>query len=229
MQHPLWHYLLTHYKEHNTLVEGPLSNLQPSMIQFSKPRRALAKPMDAFRRHEVNAKDLLGVTNGYTGSGDSRMSGTPSRFDANFYRTHDPLGYIPSDAQSLKSQATYSSGLPMFAGMNGPFGQGMHRPSTGAKRSAYGSYASSVISQDAGGNDTSSVIAPSERTSSVAYSQSDRLHRRLSYSSSVAGASDFAGLTSASQYEYKSQADDAGDMDDMKSQYAPTTSGITSF
>jgi regulator of nonsense transcripts 1 len=60
VQHPLWHYLLTHYKEKNCLVEGPLSNLQPSMIQFSKPRRTLAKSMDQFRRHETNARDYIG-------------------------------------------------------------------------------------------------------------------------------------------------------------------------
>ena len=63
-QHPLWHYLLTHYKEKNTLVEGPLSNLQPSMIQFSKPRRSLGKSMEQFRRHETNARDYLSGSNG---------------------------------------------------------------------------------------------------------------------------------------------------------------------
>lgn len=51
--------MLTHYKEKNCLVEGPLNNLQPSMIQFSKPRRTLAKAMDQFRRHETNARDYL--------------------------------------------------------------------------------------------------------------------------------------------------------------------------
>jgi regulator of nonsense transcripts 1 len=59
-KHPLWHYLLTHYKERSCLVEGPLSNLQASMIQFSKPRRSLVKSMDQFRRHESNARDLIG-------------------------------------------------------------------------------------------------------------------------------------------------------------------------
>ena len=150
-----------------------------------------------------------------------RRSGTPSRFDASFYRTHDPLGYIPSDVQSLKSQATYSSGLPMFTGTNGPFGQSLQRTAGGAKRSTYGSYASSIISQDAGPSsvaDTGSVAA-----SSMAYSQSDRLRRRLS-ASSLAGASDLGSL---STFDYKSQ-DDAGD-DDVKSQYAGTQSGVTVF
>ena len=192
------------------------------MIQFSKPRRSLAKSMDQFRRHETVAKEFLG------GAG---RSGTPSRFDASFYRTHDALGYIPSDVQSLRSQATYSSGLPMFTA-TGPFGSGMPRSANGAKRSTYGSYASSIISQDAGlggsVTDNSSVIGsavgPSERNMGMAYSQSDRLRRRGSFSS-VAGASDMGNL---SQYDYKSQ-DEAADMDDMKSQYTGTQSGVTVF
>ncbi|THV03947.1 hypothetical protein K435DRAFT_229562 [Dendrothele bispora CBS 962.96] len=179
-KHPLWHYLLTHYKENSTLVEGPLNNLQPSMIQFSKPRRSLAKSMDQFRRHETNAREYLGgpaagLSGGAgmaVGMGGAGRSGTPSRFDASFYRTHDALGYIPSDAQSLRSQATYSSGLPMFTA-SGPFsgrGAGGATGVTGGaagaggvgKRSVYGSYASSIISQDNGGGmDTGSVVGAS--------------------------------------------------------------------
>ncbi|TFK46627.1 hypothetical protein OE88DRAFT_876983 [Heliocybe sulcata] len=219
-KHPLWHYLLTHYKEKVCLVEGPLNNLQPSMIQFSKPRKSLVKSTDQYRRHETSARDYL--------PGQSTRSGTPSRFDASFYRTHDAFGYIPSDVQSLRSQATYSSGLPMFAA-SGPFGPGMPRAGTGAKRSTYGSYASSIISQDAGGAasmaDSASVIGPSERGgSSIAYSQSDRLRRRGSFSS-VAGASD---MGSTSGYDYKSQ-DGTADLDDMKSQYSASQSGVTVY
>ncbi|KAG1362088.1 regulator of nonsense transcripts 1 [Cocos nucifera] len=36
---PLWNGLLTHYKEHECLVEGPLNNLKQSMIQFQKPKK----------------------------------------------------------------------------------------------------------------------------------------------------------------------------------------------
>jgi regulator of nonsense transcripts 1 len=177
--------------------------------------------MDQFRRHETPAKDYM----------TSGQSGTPSRFDASFYRTHDALSFIPSDVQSLRSQATYSSGLPMFT-TGGPFGPGASRGVNGAKRSAYGSYASSIISQDAGPSgsitDNSSVVGsavgPSERNMGMAYSQSDRLRRRTSFSS-VAGASDMGSL---SQYDYKSQ-DEAADMDDMKSQYAGTQSGVTVY
>ena len=38
-RHPLWNHLLHHYKENHCLVEGPLTNLKESMMQFSKPRK----------------------------------------------------------------------------------------------------------------------------------------------------------------------------------------------
>ncbi|KAF9261446.1 ATP dependent helicase [Marasmius fiardii PR-910] len=115
-KHPLWHDLLTHYKTKETLVEGALSNLQVSTIQLSKPRRTLAKAMDQFR--------------------------TPSRFDASFYKTHDAVRYIPSDVQSLRSQATYSSGLSMFTASE-PFSTQAPRGSGdvgGGKRQARSSH-----------------------------------------------------------------------------------------
>ncbi|CAI9095530.1 OLC1v1031511C1 [Oldenlandia corymbosa var. corymbosa] len=36
---PLWNSLLTHYKENECLVEGPLNNLKQSMVQFQKPKK----------------------------------------------------------------------------------------------------------------------------------------------------------------------------------------------
>jgi len=115
----------------------------------------------------------------------------------------------------------------------GPFGAGVPRGQNGAKRSTY-SYASSIVSQDIGPSssvtDTSSVVGGAAGAGSgapnIAYSQSDRLRRRSSFgSASVAGQSDLGSL---SQYDYKSQ-DDAGDLDDMKSQYAGTQNGVTVF
>ena len=38
----LWAALLVHFKEYDCLVEGPLNNLQPSYMTFSRPRRNLA-------------------------------------------------------------------------------------------------------------------------------------------------------------------------------------------
>ncbi|KAG8898911.1 hypothetical protein FRB99_007071 [Tulasnella sp. 403] len=220
-KHPLWHYLLTHYKERQCLVDGPLSNLQPSMIQFSKPRRALNKAVDQYRRHEVNAREVLNPPPG--------RSGTPSRFDSTFFRTHDPTNYIPAD---LQSQATFSSGVPIFTANGAPFSQA-GRGSGGPKRNTYAGYASSVISQDVGSattiNDSGSVIGgatTSSRPSNIAFSQSDRLRRRLSQSS-MGGTSDLGSLA----FDYKSQ-DDAADLDDVRSQYSQShasQSGVTEF
>ncbi|KAF8350432.1 ATP dependent helicase [Amanita rubescens] len=227
-KHPLWHYLLTHFKEKSCLVEGPLNNLQPSMIQFSKPKKSLVKSTDQFRRHETNARDYLAPAPSTVMMDPmaARRSGTPSRFDPSFYRTHDALGYIPPDIQSLRSQATYASGLPMF-GAPGPYGPGSSRGSNGIKRSAYG-YASSIVSQDAGHSsaDTGSVINDSGSSVNMTFSQSDRIRRRGSFgSSSVAGTSD---IGSVSQYDYKSQ-DESADLDDLKSQYSGTQAGVTVF
>lgn len=36
---PLWSALLTHFREAGCLVEGPLSNLKPSMVQLAKARK----------------------------------------------------------------------------------------------------------------------------------------------------------------------------------------------
>jgi regulator of nonsense transcripts 1 len=107
----------------------------------------------------------------------SPQIGYSKSVDQSFYRTHDALGYIPSDVQSLRSQANYSSGLPMFA-TNGPFGAGVQR-GPAAKRGPYGSYASSIISQEGPiGTDSSSVVGSSvgtsdRRSTNMAYSQSD--------------------------------------------------------
>jgi len=40
-RNPLWNALINHFKEREVLVEGPLTNLTPSMMSFPKPRVAL--------------------------------------------------------------------------------------------------------------------------------------------------------------------------------------------
>ncbi|KAK9894585.1 hypothetical protein P389DRAFT_184248 [Cystobasidium minutum MCA 4210] len=90
-KHALWHHLLTHYKEKGVLVEGPLNNLQPSMIQFSKPRRPLNQP----DRFGFGAQDPLGA--GLNAGELPRRADGPTRFDQSFYSA---VGSIPSDLQS---------------------------------------------------------------------------------------------------------------------------------
>ncbi|CAD6440381.1 f4b459af-ebd5-4b58-8fbd-9fd58f20d351 [Sclerotinia trifoliorum] len=43
-KHPLWHFLLQHFKDSSCLVEGVLSNLQTSLIQFSRPKTSYRGP-----------------------------------------------------------------------------------------------------------------------------------------------------------------------------------------
>jgi regulator of nonsense transcripts 1 len=207
MQHPLWLYLLTHYKEKSTFVEGPLSNLQPSMIQFSRPKKSLASALDPFRRHESAANEYLNR---------GRVPGpAPSRFDPAYYRTHDTTSFVPPDAESVISQAVTSS-FPVFPN-GGALGKGK----------TYTGYASSVISQQPG--DAASVtdggLAPPTRASSIAFSQYDRLpneeskgRRRLSIGSMAP-----SDAPTASMYHgYKAGDDDAQSI-------APSQAGMTEF
>lgn len=106
-KHPLWHFLLTHYKEKNVLVEGPLTNLHLSMIQFSRPRQTYRAP----ERHTMV---------------------TPQASDQSTraYNAFSMNGYIPDDVSTVYnghgSQAypsvfqgsTFTSGLTEWRGMH---------------------------------------------------------------------------------------------------------------
>ncbi|GAA5922644.1 hypothetical protein JCM3775_005802 [Rhodotorula graminis] len=216
-KHALWHYLLTHYKEKKCLVEGPLNNLQPSMIQFSKPRRPFDRNANT-NRFQHDARDMLsGTSTPVGGGGGAGIGGPASRFDSSFYRSHDAMSAIPSDAQSVRSQATYSSGLPTFSQAGYP--ASMKRGGAGGVGVA-GTYASSTFSQDLlssadgasvrGGDDAGGLLGSgmSSAASSVGFSQADRL--------SLADAAS----------EYKSQAGWTND-DDARTTY--TASNLTDY
>lgn len=139
-------------------------------------------------------------------------NGVPSRFDSAFFRTHDAIGSIPSDAQSVRSQATYSSGLPTFSQAGSSYPNGVKRGAS--------SYASSTFSQDllshtdsqSVRDDASSVAGGA---SSIAFSQADRLRRNsLSLSDAV------------SSFDYKSQRDDD---DDRSTTYTTSQAGMTEY
>ncbi|GAA5958204.1 hypothetical protein JCM3765_002847 [Sporobolomyces pararoseus] len=191
-KHSLWHYLLTHYKEKKCLVEGPLNNLQPSMIQFSKPRRPFDRN-SANNRFQHDARDML--TGSTSSSGNSNLNGQgvegavqggngfSSRFDSAFFRGHDAISSIPSDVQSVRSQATYSSGLPTFSQAGSTYPSSVKRSNASSS-----SYAASTFSQDLllSSNDASSVRDDlssingglgglGSNASSIGFSQADRL------------------------------------------------------
>lgn len=87
------------------------------------------------------------------GHGHGQSSAT-SRFDPAYYRTHNPLSFIPPDAQSVVSQALTSSAFPLFGGGGVGGGVGGGGVGVGGKNKTYTGYASSVISQQPmdGGN-----------------------------------------------------------------------------
>mmetsp|Transcript_4471 Transcript_4471/g.13558 ORF Transcript_4471/g.13558 Transcript_4471/m.13558 type:complete len:1016 (+) Transcript_4471:86-3133(+) len=86
-QQALWANLLTHYKENDALVEGPLNNLKPSMVQLPKPRRfKFTTRLDSTKRNEV--------PRGF-GSGDAEFHPPNSTYDRS----------APTDSQVRRSSA----------------------------------------------------------------------------------------------------------------------------
>ncbi|OXC81895.1 ATP-dependent helicase [Cryptococcus neoformans AD1-7a] len=230
-KHPLWLYLLSHYKEKGCFVEGPLSNLQPSMVQFSRPKKSLAAAMDPFKRRETSAVEFLSKNIGH---GQGGQSAAASRFDPAYYRTHNPLSFIPPDAQSVVSQAMTSSAFPLFGSVGGVSGGGGGVGGVGGhggKNKTYTGYASSVVSQQPMDGGTAGAVLPPR----AGQSQFDRFAnvvgagggvggvgvgsmgkgRRLSIGSEAASASMYA-------YGYKAGEDDTQSI-------APSQAGMTEF
>jgi len=95
-KHPLWHFLLLHFKERNCLVEGPLSNLQVSLLQFSRPKQTYRGP----QRYQMAYQGRGGA--GMPGAGSMRgMNGAPQGRQG--YADQSVIGYIPDDVSSVQS------------------------------------------------------------------------------------------------------------------------------
>lgn len=123
-KHPLWHHLLVHFKEKGTLVEGPLNNLQISLVQLSRPRQPLRRP----ERHTMTIAGA-GGRYGAMATGSLYSNGVNSRPGARAngrytdpYDTGSVIGYIPDDVSSVYSGVAPSNALsmnPVFT--SGPF------------------------------------------------------------------------------------------------------------
>jgi regulator of nonsense transcripts 1 len=96
-KHPLWHYLLLHFKERNCLVEGPLSNLQTSLLQFSRPKTTYRGP----QRYQMS----------HTGFNGRAAPNGKSASD--FSDVGSMMGYssIPDDVSSVHSSALGGGGV----------------------------------------------------------------------------------------------------------------------
>jgi regulator of nonsense transcripts 1 len=122
-KHPLWHHLLVHFKEKGTLVEGPLNNLQLSLVQLSRPRQPLRRP----ERHTMTMPSSVGVRYGSMPAGNLYSNGVNGRAGARSngryidpYDTGSVIGYIPDDVSSV-----YSGVAPSHApSMNQVFSSG---------------------------------------------------------------------------------------------------------
>ncbi|KAK4800827.1 hypothetical protein SAY86_021314 [Trapa natans] len=135
---PLWNSLLTHYKEHECLVEGPLNNLKQSMVQFQKlkkiynDRRLFYGGGPGIMPNDNFGAVGYGSPNGDRRSGRARGSVIPSNgapkpgvHPAGFPMSQFP---IPSFHGAPHSQP-YA--IPSRGGVHGPVGAVPHVPQPG--------------------------------------------------------------------------------------------------
>lgn len=121
---PLWHHLLVFFKEKRLLVEGPLSALKESPIQFSKPQALTnaTNPGGRFMSSAMfSAKEAIVPGSIYDRSGKFSTSTPPPAFGAyrgnippTDYRAgalHDPMSYIA--AERLRQQSAAGLNLPL--------------------------------------------------------------------------------------------------------------------
>jgi len=111
-KHPLWHYLLLHFKERNCLVEGPLTNLQTSLLQFSRPKATYRGP----QRYQMAYQHANNMVTSASNGRQTRKEG--------YNENGSIVGYIPDDVSSVHSSALGGATLssngypPMYRNFN---------------------------------------------------------------------------------------------------------------
>ena len=105
-KHELWYNLLTHFKDRKCFVEGPLTNLQTCMLQFSRPRPSY-RQKNANNNNSNNNNHNLAFSNAMRPKHDFEYSSTVS--------------YVPDDVSSIHSSqfggGASLNGFPnMFSG-----------------------------------------------------------------------------------------------------------------
>ncbi|KOS22004.1 Regulator of nonsense transcripts 1 -like protein [Escovopsis weberi] len=104
-KHELWHNLLVHFKDRKCFVEGPLTNLQSCLLQFSRPRVSYRQKNNQHPQY-LNGGYPHHRTNG----------GLPGReFDMG-----STMSYIPDDVSSIHGSTFGGAALntafpPMFS------------------------------------------------------------------------------------------------------------------
>lgn len=194
-KHPLWHYLLLHFKERNCLVEGPLSNLQVSLLQFSRPKQTYRAP----QRYQMAYQNATGLgtasVGGYSMGGRNAVSSNKNpRQD--YTDSGSIVGYIPDDVSSVHSSSLGGVGVPsayppMFSGFtadswpalggrNGTKGKG-HGPTSVAGESVSTSGLTNTngasVTGGKGGVSLGAGLSLKEIGKQASLTQSDRLKR----------------------------------------------------
>ncbi|KAG8417300.1 ATP-dependent RNA helicase [Metarhizium acridum] len=201
-KHELWHNLLVHFKDRKCFVEGPLTNLQACLLQFSRPKVSF--------RQKNNYQSQYGA-GGYT-NGRFNGSGAPGRdFDSG-----SMISYIPDDVSSIQGSAFGGAALnsafpPMFSsftpeqwpGLPGVPGRGNKGRSRATESVAGESVANSEltdtttsviggkgvsqggVSLGSGLHDAVTGMRP------VSYTQSDRLKQYVESNGRIAPGSSF--------------------------------------
>lgn len=108
-KHELWWNLLTHFKDRKCFVEGPLTNLQRCLLQFSKPRPTQRPKGNHFSQYAPR-----GYQNGRFNNGQG-----PARD----FESGSMMSYIPDDVSSIHGSTFGGASLnTSFPAMFSSFG-----------------------------------------------------------------------------------------------------------
>lgn len=128
---PLWNGLLTHYKERECLVEGPLNNLKQSMVQFQKPKKIYSERRLIFGGPGIVAGDSFGPVS--SSPNPDKRSG---RMKGNSYMPFAPPNGTHKPGVHPAGYPLSRIPFPPFPG--GPHSQPYAIPTRGAVHGAIG-------------------------------------------------------------------------------------------
>ena len=206
-KHDLWHHLLVHFKERKCLVEGPLTNLQTSLLQFSRPKNTFRQ------RAQQSSYGSHGYSNGRANHNYTAHHGQHRHHDL---ESSSMVSYIPDDVSSIHSSALGGAALgntafpPMFSNFNpeqwpglpgfnaasngrmGNKGRGRGTESVAGESVATSEYtdaSSSVIGAKGVGQGGASLGAGLDalRARPTSYTHSDRLRQHVADNSGYPG------------------------------------------
>eukprot|EP01117_Protostelium_nocturnum_P011108 TRINITY_DN4034_c0_g1_i1.p1 TRINITY_DN4034_c0_g1~~TRINITY_DN4034_c0_g1_i1.p1 ORF type:complete len:688 (+),score=99.58 TRINITY_DN4034_c0_g1_i1:157-2220(+) len=116
---PLWNNLLVHFKENESLVEGPLNNLKQSMVQFSKPKKYHPEKPFEFRMEFIAPLQPSSRSEGKARTGNGKTNGSSVKSNGE--------GYFNNPQQFTQSQTVYNQfSQPLSQSERPEFSQDSH-------------------------------------------------------------------------------------------------------